>query len=345
MSHRTFASDNNSGAHPAMLVAIADANDGHCHAYGDDPWTARGVRALRGHLGEGAEVFFTFNGTGANVTSLSALMHAGDTVMCAESAHISTDECGAPERFTGCKVFGLPTADGKLTVGAMEPHVRALTGVEHHVQPRVASISQVTETGLVYSVEEVRALADFCHDNGMYLHVDGARISNAAASLGVPIAAFTIDAGVDVLSFGGTKNGMLLGEAVCFLRPGLGDGFKYVRKSSGQLASKMRFVGAQFAAMYGSSLWLELASHANAMAGRLADGARAAGIEFAYPVDANELFPVLRTADVPRLQAVSDFYEWDVRADGTTVARWVTSWDTTEEDVDRFCEALAGSGG
>jgi threonine aldolase len=340
MAGRTFASDNNSGAHPDMLVAIADANDGHLHAYGDDPWTARGIRAVRSHLGEDAEVFFTFNGTGANVTALAALLRPGDAVLCPATAHINTDECGAPERLTSAKLLAVPSTDGRLTVEALEPQVRLLTGVEHHVQPRVVSISQVAETGVVYTVEEVRALADYCHAHGMYLHMDGARVSNAAASLGVPIAAFTRDAGVDVVSFGGTKNGMLFGEAVAFLTPGLAEGFKYVRKSSAQLASKMRYVGAQFAAMYGSSLWLELASHANDMARRLEDGARAAGTTFAYPVGANELFPVLPTASIAPLRALADFYEWDARDDGTTVARWVTSWDTTEDDVDRFVEAL-----
>ena len=340
MAGRTFASDNNSGAHPDMLVAIADANDGHMHAYGDDPWTARGIRAVRSHLGDEADAFFIFNGTGANVTALAALLRPGDAVLCPESAHINSDECGAPERITGAKIIGLPAADGKLTVEAMEPSVRSLTGIEHHVQPRVASISQVAETGVVYTVDEVRALAEYCHANGMYLHMDGARVANAAASLGAPIAAFTRDVGVDVISFGGTKNGMVFGEAVVFLRPELADGFKYVRKSSAQLASKMRYVGAQFAALYGSSLWLELASHANAMAKRLEAGARAAGVTFAYPVDANELFPQLPTPAVAPLQAVADFYVWDVRDDGTTVARWVCSWDTTEEDVDRFVAAL-----
>jgi len=340
MQGRTFASDNNSGAHPAMLVAIAEANEGHVHAYGADPWTERGLRAVRAHVGADAAVYFTFNGTGANVTSLSALMRAGEAVLCPVGAHINSDECGAPERFTGGKLLGLATPDGKLTVEMIEPTVRLLTGVERHVQPRVVSISQVAETGVVYTVAEVRALAEYCHANGLYLHMDGARVANAAAALGVPVTAFTTDAGVDVLSFGGTKNGMLLGEAVCVLTPGLAEGFEYVRKSSAQLASKMRFVGAQFAAMYGSSLWLELATHANAMAKRLEAGARAAGVEMAYSVDANELFPVLPTPAIAALKDVCDFYEWDVRDDGTTVARWVCSWDTTEEDVDLMVAAL-----
>ncbi len=340
MSSRTFASDNNSGAHPAVLAAIAAANAGHVHAYGYDPWTDEAVATLRGHVGDDARVYFVFNGTGANVTALSSVVRPGQAVLCPATAHVNTDECGAPEYFLGAKVMGLPTRDGKLTVESMEPSVRLLTGVEHHAQPRVASISQVAETGVVYSPDEVRALADYCHGNGMLLHMDGARVANAAASLALPIRAFTTDAGVDMLSFGGTKNGMLFGEAVCFLTPGLGEGFKYVRKVGSQLASKMRFVSSQFTALYAGDLWLELADHANAMASRLEIGARAAGVGFAYPVAANELFPVLPTAAVPLLQAVADFYEWDVRADGTTVARWVCSWDTTEDDVDRLCEAL-----
>jgi len=217
---RTFASDNNSGAHPAVLIAIAEANDGHFHAYGDDPWTARGIRAVRSHVGEHADVFFVFNGTGANVTSLSSLLGNGDCIVTPATAHVATDECGAPERFTGCKVVGVPTADGKLRPADVEP-LLAAHGNMHHVQPRVISISQVTETGTVYTPDEVRALADLAHANGMFLHMDGARVANAAVALDLPIRSFTTDAGVDVLSFGGTKNGLLFGEAVCFLTPGL----------------------------------------------------------------------------------------------------------------------------
>lgn len=338
MSSRTFASDNNSGAHPAVLVSIADANDGHAHAYGDDPWTARGVRALRGHVGDGADVFFVFNGTGANVTGLSSLLGPGDAVVCPASAHIAVDECGAPERFTGCKVLTLPTSDGKLTPVDVVP-LLAVHGVQHHSQPKVISISQVAETGTVYSVEEVRALADLAHEHGMLLHMDGARVANAAVALGVPIRAFTTDAGVDVLSFGGTKNGLLFGEAACFLTPGLAERYLYQRKSGAQLASKMRFVGAQFAAVYGSSLWHELASHANAMAARLAAGAQAAGVELAWRAQANEVFAILPARVVPALRAVTDFYDWETRGD-TVVVRWVCSWDTTEKDVERFVAAI-----
>lgn len=335
---RTFASDNNSGAHPAALVAIAEANEGHVHAYGDDPWTARGVRALRGHLGEAAEVFFVYNGTGANVTALSSLMRPGDYVVTPATAHIAVDECGAPERFTGCKVLTVATADGKLRPADVEP-LLSVRGVEHHAQPRVISISQVAETGTVYSPDEVRALADLAHADGMYLHVDGARIANAAVALDAPISALTTDAGVDVLSFGGTKNGLLFGEAVCFLAPGLAERFRYERKSGGQLSSKMRFIGAQFAAIYGSSTWHENASNANATAARLAAGARAAGCEIVWEPQANEVFARVPAAAVGALRTVADFYEWEACGEDSIV-RWVCSWDTTPEDVDRFVAAI-----
>jgi threonine aldolase len=289
-------------------------------------------------VGDDAEVFFVFNGTGANCTGLSSVLRNGDCVVSSATAHIATDECGAPERFTGCKVLTVPTADGKLRPADVEP-VLGVLGNEHHSQPRVISISQVAETGTVYSVDEVRALADLAHAHDMYLHMDGARLANAAVALDLPIRAFTTDAGVDILSFGGTKNGLLLGEAVCFLTPGLAGRFKFQRKSGGQLASKMRFVGAQFAAVYGSSTWHELAANANAKAARLAAGARAAGVELAWEPDANEVFALVPTASVAALQAVTDFYDWETRGEATIV-RWVCSWDTTDEDVDRFVAAI-----
>ena len=335
---RTFASDNNSGAHPAVLIAIAEANDGHFHAYGDDPWTARGIRAVRSHVGEHADVFFVFNGTGANVTSLSSLLGNGDCIVTPATAHVATDECGAPERFTGCKVVGVPTADGKLRPADVEP-LLAAHGNMHHVQPRVISISQVTETGTVYTPDEVRALADLAHANGMFLHMDGARVANAAVALDLPVRSFTTDAGVDVLSFGGTKNGLLFGEAVCFLTPGLAEHYLYERKSGGQLASKMRYVGAQFAAAYGSSAWREMAGQANAMAARLAAGARTAGVELMWEPQANEVFALLAPDAGERLRAVADFYDWEPRGD-RVIVRWVCSWDTTDEDVDRFIAAI-----
>ncbi len=338
---RTFASDNNSAAHPAALIALAEAGEGHAHAYGEDPWTERGVRAVRSHVGDEAEVFFVFNGTGANVTALSSLLRHGDAVVCAATAHIATDECGAPERFTGCKVLTVPTDDGKLRPADVEPLLGVL-GVEHHAQPRVISISQVTETGTVYAPAEIRALAELAHSRGLYLHMDGARIANAAVALSEPIRACTTDAGVDVLSFGGTKNGLVFGEAVCFLTPSLGERFRFERKSGGQLASKMRYVGAQFAAVYGSSIWRETAESANRQAARLAAGARAARVELLWEAQANEVFALLPARAVPILRAVADFYEWESRGEAI-VARWVCSWDTTDEDVDRFVAALPGA--
>ena len=341
---RTFASDNNSGAHPAALIAITEANEGHVHAYGDDPWTARGVRAIRSHVGDDADVFFAFNGTGANVTALSSLLRRGDCVVAPATAHIATDECGAPERLTGCKVLTVPTDDGKLRPADVEP-LLAVLGVEHHTQPRVVSISQVAETGCVYAPAEIRALADLAHAHDLYLHMDGARLANAAVALDAPIRALTADAGVDVLSFGGTKNGLLFGEAVCFLTPGLADGFKFERKSAAQLASKMRYIGAQFAAVYGSSVWRECAANANGMAARLAAGARGAGVDIVWEPQANEVFASLPADAVPKLQAVADFYDWEARGDHVIV-RWVCSWDTTSEDVDRFVAAIpAATGG
>jgi len=337
-STRTFASDNNSGAHPAALIAIAEANEGHVHAYGEDPWTARGVRAVRTHVGEDADVFFVFNGTGANCTGIGALLRNGDCVITPSTAHIATDECGAPERLTGCKVLTVPTEDGKLRPADVEP-LLSVIGVEHHAQPRVISISQAAETGKVYGPSQVRALADLAHAHGMYLHMDGARLANAAVALRLPIREFTTDAGVDVLSFGGTKNGLVFGEAVCFLTPGLADRFPFERKSGGQLASKMRYVGAQFAAVYGSSAWHEMATSANAMAARLAAGARAAGVELVWEPQANEVFGYLAPEAMRRLMDVADFYDWEPRGD-RMVVRWVCSWDTTDEDVDRFVAAI-----
>lgn len=338
-ARRTFASDNNSGAHPAVLAAIAEANEGHAHAYGGDPWTEDGVRAVRSHVGEDADVFFVFNGTGANVTGLSSLLRPGDAVVCSSNAHIWVDECGAPERFTGCPIITVPSPDGKLRPADVEP-LLAVRGIEHHAQPRVISISQVAETGTVYTPGEVRALADLAHADGMYLHMDGARVSNAAAALRVPIREFTADAGVDVLSFGGGKNGMIFGEAVCLFAPGLGGSFPFQRKSAAQLASKMRYVGAQFTALFGTGLWRELADHANSMAARLAEGVRAAGVTLAYEPQANEVFPVLPSSAASALRAVTDFYDWEARQEDTTVVRWVTSWDTTPQDVDALVAAL-----
>lgn len=333
---RGFASDNASGAHPAVIAAIAEANRGHVHAYGDDPWTSRARELIKEHFGSQAEAFFVFNGTGANVTALQALMRSFQAVICPESAHINSDECGAPERFSGGKLLAVATPDGKLTPALVEGTIRGV-GFEHAVQPRVVSITQSSEYGTVYSPAELAALAHVARAHGLKLHVDGARLANAAASLGCTLGEAC--AGADVVSFGATKNGAVLAESVVFLDPALAADFKYVRKQSAQLASKMRFVSAQFIALLEADLWHENAAHANAMARLLAERAGAvSGVRITQAVQANEVFAVLPHDAIAPLQAEFDFYTWDERADEV---RWVASWDTTEEDVERLVAALA----
>ena len=339
-SWRGFGSDNHSGVHPEVLAAIAEANVGHAHAYGDDPWTARAIRAVRSQLGDEAQVAFVFNGTGANVVGLSAVCRPWESVICAESAHIMTDECAAPEHIANVKLIPVPTPDGKLTPELVKP---ALTGFgfEHHAQPKVISVSNVTELGTVYSARELRALADLAHSKGMLLHVDGARIANAAVGGGAPLSGLAGDSGVDVLSLGGTKNGMLAGEAVVLFGSARTDDLAYVRKQSGQLASKMRFVSAQFVAMFEGDLWRRAASDANLMARRLSEGAQSKGIEIAFPVEANEVFALVADDAIPELQERFHFYSWEEGlAEGRSLVRWVTSWDTTSADVDDLVRAL-----
>jgi threonine aldolase len=340
LSWRGFGSDNHSGVHPEVLAAIAEANSGHAHAYGDDPWTERAITAIRSHVGADAEVALVWNGTGANVVGLSAVCKPWESVICASSAHINVDECAAPEHIANVKLVPIDTPDGKLTPELVEPQLVGF-GFEHHAQPRVISVSQVSELGTLYSPAELRALADLAHSRGMMLHVDGARLANAAVGLGVSLASITAEAGVDVLSFGGTKNGMLAGEAVVLFGDAMTDDLAYVRKQSAQLASKMRFVAAQFVAMYETDLWQRCAAHANAMASRLAEGAAARGITIAHEVHANEVFALLPDESIAELAARSHFYTWRPgAAPGQSLVRWVTSWDTTEADVDALIGEL-----
>jgi len=335
---RGFASDNNAGAHPEVLAAVALANTGHVRAYGDDPWTAAAVARIREHLGETAEPFFVFGGTGANVLGLQAVMRPHEAVICSDYAHINVDECGAPERYVGCKLLGVAPPDGKLTPELVSARITGV-GVEHHVQPRVVSVSQSTEYGTVYTPAELRALADLAHGHGMLLHMDGARLANAAASLGVPLRAITTDAGVDVLSFGGTKNGLLGGEAVVFFDPAHARDFRFIRKQGMQLASKMRFVAAQFGALLTDELWLRSAQHANAMARRLEHAVRGiGGVRVTQPVEANAVFAMLPAAAIAAAQEAFFFYVWDERR---SEVRWMASWDTTEDDVDQFAAAIS----
>ncbi len=335
---RTFASDNYAGIHPDVLAAIAAANVGHAPSYGADPVTARAIELFQEHFGHDAEVWFTFNGTGANVVGLQALLRPFEAVICAESAHINVDECGAPERFLGSKLIPVATPDGKLTPELVDGAVTG-TGDEHRVQPRVVSITQATEVGTSYRLEEVTALGRWAHERGMWLHLDGARLSNAAAHLGVGLGDFGSGAGVDVLSFGATKNGAMGAEAVVsFASPGQSS-LRFIRKQSMQLASKMRFVAAQFVALLSEDLWRSNADHANKMAGRLAAGvAGIPGVTIAHPVEANGVFAALPAGVTEQLQRRYPFYVWDPPSG---VVRWMTSFDTTEEDVDQFVGLVA----
>jgi len=336
---RGFASDNYAGAHPEILAAIAEANEGHQVAYGEDVYTARLQEVVRGHFGDQAEAFPVFNGTGANVTALTSLLPRWGAVVAAGTAHINTDEGGAPERVTGLKLLTVDTPDGKLTPDLIDREAWGW-GDEHRAQPLAVSITNTTELGTRYSVEEIRAIADHAHERGMAVHLDGARIANAAAALGVPLREFTTDAGVDILSFGGTKNGLLYGEAVVVLDPSRSDGLRYLRKLTMQLSSKMRFVSAQLIALLEDDLWLRSATHANAMAARLRSSleeAAPAGLSFSQPTQANAVFAVLANDAADRIRERVRFYDWD-RAAGEV--RWMTAFDTTEADVDGFVAAI-----
>ena len=335
---KPFASDNWAPAHPAVLAAIAAANDGPARAYGYDPWTDGAVARFRALLGDDVTVFPVFNGTAANVLCLEALLRPHEAVICSEAAHITSDECGAPERYLGAKLLTVATPDGKLTPTLAETRLRG-RGDEHHVQPRVVSVAQSTELGTVYSGAELRALADWAHAHGLFLHVDGARIANAAASLGLGLREATRDLGVDALSFGGTKNGALGAEAVVLFRPELAARMLFQRKQAMQLASKLRYASAQLDALLTDGLWLRNAAQANAMARRLADAVTGLpGVELVQPVQANALFVRLPTAAIPRLQARAFFHVWDEPAG---VCRWMTAWDTTPADVDAFAAAVS----
>jgi threonine aldolase len=334
---RGFASDNYAGVHPEVLEAIALANGGHQVSYGADVYTDHLQEVFRGHFGGNAAAYPVFNGTGANVVALQAVTDRWQSVICTASAHIHVDECGAPERMGGLKLLTVDAPLGKLTPAGIDTQAYGFDD-EHRAQPRVVSITQSTELGTLYSVEEIAAVVEHAHGLGMVVHLDGARIANAAAALDRPLRDFTTDLGVDILSFGGTKNGLMLGEAVVVLNPDAVRGMDYLRKSSMQLASKMRFVSAQFDALLSGDLWLRNARHANAMARRLEAAVRAVpGVEVVRPVEANAVFAVLPRDVTERLQKLYPFYVWD---EATGEVRWMTSFDTTETDVDSFAAAL-----
>jgi threonine aldolase len=334
---RGFASDNAATVHPDVLMALARINSGHASGYGHDDCTRQVEALLADQFGGGAGAFLVFNGTAANVLSLRAACRPWQAVICAETSHLNVDECGAPESIAGVKLLTASAEHGKLTPALVEARITRV-GDEHAVQPRVVSISQCTELGTVYTPDETRALAELAHSHRMLLHMDGARLSNAAAALDLPLRAISADVGVDILSFGGTKNGLLGAEAVVFLTAELADGFEYLRKQSLQLASKMRFLAAQFEALLTGELWLRSARQANAMAARLAAAVRdAPGVTITHPVQTNAVFATVPAAACEVLQKRFAFYVWDER---TTEVRWMCSWDTTEEDVDAFAQAV-----
>jgi threonine aldolase len=336
----TFGSDNHSGVHPRALEAIAAANRGPAVAYGLDEHSEAAIARFRDHFGKKADVYIVFNGTGANVVSISTLARSFQAVICSEHAHINADECGAPESASGCKLLAVHAPDGKLTPALIGRHLRGRLD-QHRVQPAVVSITQASELGTVYGCEEVREIAAFCHENGLLLHMDGARLCNAAAALGRGLGEITGDLGVDILSFGGTKNGLLLGEAVVCFRPELSRDTLFVRKQKMQLASKMRFIAAQLTALLSDDLWLQNASHANRMAKLLAEKvAKIPSVRIVQPVQANAVFASLPRKAIQKLLKKYFFYVWD---EDRNEVRWMCSWNTTEKQIDDFAAAIAAS--
>lgn len=337
MSRRHFASDNGAGIHPEVLQALAEANVGHARSYGQDPWTERAQEIFRSHFGAQANAWLVMNGTAANVLGLQAVTRPHHAVICTEGAHINVDECGAPERIAGCKLIAVPSSDGKLRPEDVTRHLHSI-GDEHRVQPRVVSISQVTESGTVYTVEEISRLAETAHRHGLLLHMDGARLANAAVSLGLPLGRFTTDAGVDVLSVGGTKNGLMAAEAVVFLNGLAPVEMPFIRKQGMQLASKMRFLAVQFIALLGTDLWRRNAEQANRMALLLGERLRGVrGVTLTQPVEANGVFARVPPVHIPAMQELAFFGVWNAE---TSEVRLMTSWDTTEDDVERFAAGV-----
>ncbi|HEY2555085.1 MAG TPA: beta-eliminating lyase-related protein [Candidatus Cybelea sp.] len=335
---RSFASDNNAPIAPAILEALLEANAGDAPAYGDDEWTARARTCFREHFGEDVDVYFAFNGTGANVAALSSLLRPWEAVLAPVTAHLQSDECGALERFAGSKVIAIPTRDGKLRPADLEPYLHA-EGVVHFAQPRVLSISQSPEFGGLYEIAELLELCRFAHDRGLIVHLDGARLSNAAAALGTSLRATSVDAGVDLLTFGGTKNGLMLGEAICFFKPALHAGAApFVQKQSMQLASKMRYIAAQFVALLTEDRWRAYAAHSNAMTALLHKRLKTiAGLRITREVRCNVVFATLDRAAIERIAREYFFYIFD---ESLPEVRWMTHWATTPQDVEDFADCV-----
>lgn len=334
---RGFGSDNFSGVLPEVFQALEEAAYGHQHSYGEDAYSEKAKSGFRQIFGEDIEVFFVYNGTGANILSLSAFTHSYEAIICAETAHINVDECGAIEKQSGCKLLTVPTFDGKLTTGLIANHIHDF-GNQHHVQPKIISVTQCTELGTVYTLKELKEICDYAHAHGLYVHMDGARLSNAVASLGCTPRTITRDAGIDVLSFGGTKNGMMFGEAVVFFNTSTAKEVKYIRKQLMQLHSKTRFIAAQFSAVLKNDLWIKSAAHANSMAQMLArEAAQIPGVYITQEVQGNEIFARIPREKIEALQKECFFYVWDENA---SEVRWVCSFDTTENDIIEFVSLL-----
>lgn len=334
---RGFGSDNFSGVLPEIFQALEEASYGHQHSYGEDEYSAKAIQDFKNIFGEDIEVFFVYNGTGANVLGLSAFLRSYQAVICAETAHINVDECGAIEKQSGSKLLTVPTFDGKLTLGLIENHMHGF-GDPHHAQPKVISLTECTELGTVYTPEELKAICDYAHAHGMVVHMDGARLSNAVAYLGCPPRALTTDAGIDVLSFGGTKNGMMFGEAVVFFNTSTIAEVPFIRKQAMQLHSKTRFIAAQFSTVLKDGLWLKAAAHANHMAQMLANEAEnIPGVRITQEVQGNEIFAIIPRDKIKALQEKCFFYVWDENA---SEVRWVCSFDTTESDIIEFVNIL-----
>ena len=331
---RSFASDNNSGAHPEVMDALLRANTDHAVAYGDDPWTESALQKLREAFGPDADPYLVFGGTAANVLGVSSLVQSFHAILCSASSHLHMDECSSPETFTGCQVIPIKCENSQLTPESIRPYLTRVDDV-HAAQPRVVSITQATEYGVVYSAVEVKALCDAAHESGLVVHMDGARLANAAARLGVGLGAATRDLGVDVVSFGGTKNGLMCGEAVIFFGNEPSRTARFMRKKMGQLASKMRFIAAQFDAYLSHDLWLRNARHANEMAAMFASAVgEIPGVRISRPVATNMVFARIDPRLSARLQQEFVFYEFNPEE-----SRFVTSFDTTQEDIECFVEA------
>lgn len=337
MTKRTFASDNYAGVHPVIMEALTKANADHAASYGADDYTARAVKKFKDLLGDDIEVFFVYNGTGANVLGLTSMLKSYQSVICSDLAHINVDESTAPEKFLGSKLINIPTKDGKIYPQEIESKIQRV-GDQHHAQARVVSISQSTEYGTVYTVDELKAISAVAKKHKLLFHMDGSRITNAAASLGKTFKEFTSDCGVDVLSFGGTKNGMMFGEAVVFFNQSLASDFKYLRKQGMQLHSKMRFISAQFEALLSNDLWKDNARHANEMAAYFSQALREIpGVQLTQRTDANAIFAQLPKHAIAKLQEQYYFYIWNER---TSEVRLMCGFDTRREEIDAFITTL-----